>query len=57
MFLDGEEAPSFSPQQHFDTPAELLGRAYNRPRNEQLKSAVLVSSSAAPLPDSKKLDR
>ena len=57
MFLDGEEAPSFSPQQHFDTPAELLGQAYNRPRNEQLKSAVLVSSSAAPLPDSKKLDR
>lgn len=52
VFLDGEEAPSFSPQHHFDTPAELLGRSYNRPRNEQLSSALLVSSS-----DSKRLDR
>ena len=57
MFLDGKEAPSFSPQRHFDTPAELLDRAYNRPRTEQLSSAALISSSAASLPDSKKLDR
>ncbi|CAL5222541.1 g4918 [Coccomyxa viridis] len=57
VFLDGEDAPSFSPQRHFDTPAELLSRAYNRPRNEQLSSAALVSSSAASLPNSKKLDR
>ena len=57
VFLDGEEAPSFSPQRHFDTPAELLGRAYNRPRTEQLSSAALVSSTAASLPNSKKLDR
>ena len=52
VFLDGEEVPSFSPQHHFDTPAELLGRSYNRPRNQQLGSAVLVSSS-----DTKGLDR
>jgi len=57
VFLEGEEAPSFSPQQHFDTPAELLSRAYNRPRNAQLESAVLASNSAAQLSNSRKLDR
>ena len=57
VFLEGEEAPSFSLQQHFDTPAELLSRAYNRPRNAQLESAVLASNSAAQLSNSRKLDR
>lgn len=57
VFLEGEEASSFSPQQHFNTPAELLGRAYNRPRNEQLASAPLAGSATAQLPDSKRLDR
>lgn len=57
IFLDEDEAPTFSPQQHFDTPAELLTRAYNRPRNAQLDSSALASSADAQLPDSRKMER
>jgi U3 small nucleolar RNA-associated protein 11 len=44
VFVDDDAAAAaFDPAQHFDTPAELLGRAYNRPRRAQLaESAALV---------------
>ena len=33
VFVDDEaEAAAFRPDAYFDTPAELLGRAFNRPR-------------------------
>ena len=38
VFVDDEAAAqSFSAQQHFDTPNELLGRSFNRPRTAQLQ--------------------
>lgn len=38
VFVDSAaEAAAFKPEQFFDTPAELLGRTYNRPRNAQLQ--------------------
>ncbi|EIE25270.1 small-subunit processome, partial [Coccomyxa subellipsoidea C-169] len=43
LFVDEEEAASFSPQDCFDTPAELLGRTYNRPRRSQLNEAAAIS--------------
>lgn len=37
VFVDSkEEAESFKPEEYFDTPAELLGRTFNRPRESQL---------------------
>lgn len=45
VFVDGAaEAAGFDPSAHFDTPAELLGRTYNRPRRSQLEDASLVST-------------
>lgn len=33
VFVDSEaEAAAFTPEEFFDTPAELVGRAFNRPR-------------------------
>jgi U3 small nucleolar RNA-associated protein 11 len=40
------EAASFKAAQFFDTPAELLGRAYNRPRNAQLQQQQAAPSAA-----------
>ena len=59
VYLEPDGASEFSPQQHFDTPKELLSRAYNRPRNAQLECSLLASSSSAnaELPDSRRLDR
>ncbi|RKO91661.1 small-subunit processome [Blyttiomyces helicus] len=38
IFVDDEEsAKTFDPAKHFDTPAEILHRKYNRPRTEALK--------------------
>jgi U3 small nucleolar RNA-associated protein 11 len=38
VFVDSaKEAAAFKPAKFFDTPAELLGRSYNRPRNAQLQ--------------------
>lgn len=37
VFVDSEkEAKTFDPVEYFKTPAELLGRTFNRPRAEQL---------------------
>lgn len=59
VYLEPDSASEFSPQQHFDTPKELLSRAYNRPRNAQLEGSLLASSTGAnaELPDSRRLDR
>ena len=38
VFVDtSAEAAAFSPEDFFDTPGELLGRAHNRPRRAQMK--------------------
>lgn len=48
VFVDSAaEAASFKPAQFFDTPAELLGRSYNRPRNAQLQQQQAAPGSAA----------
>ncbi|GBF94859.1 hypothetical protein Rsub_08031 [Raphidocelis subcapitata] len=45
VFLDSKaEARDFDPAEFFDTPRELLGRAYNRPRRAQLESEAAVSA-------------
>ncbi len=37
VFVDSDkEAKKFDPVEYFQTPAELLGRTFNRPRAEQL---------------------
>lgn len=43
---DDQQLQSFDPAEHFDTPAELLARAYNRPRKDALKTMDL---SAVPV--------
>lgn len=46
VFVDSEQdVASFDPSQHFDTPAELLDRTYNRPRTSQLAEPIVVSST------------
>ncbi len=46
VFVDDEaEARSFSAEAYFDTPKELLGRAFNRPRREQLAEAGAVTGA------------
>ncbi len=38
VFVDDQAAvQSFSAEQHFDTPSELLTRSFNRPRTAQLQ--------------------
>ena len=45
VFVDDEAAVrQFSAAEHFDTPEEVLERAFNRPRKEQL-----LADGAAPL--------
>ena len=39
---DEKEAAAFDPAAHFDTPAELLGRTFNRPRRAQLSDPQAV---------------
>ncbi|KAK9846505.1 hypothetical protein WJX81_005518 [Elliptochloris bilobata] len=44
VFVDSEaEAAAFAPEAFFDTPTELLGRTFNRPRRAQLEDAAAVS--------------
>jgi hypothetical protein len=43
VFLDEEEAASFRPDEHFDTPAELLDRTFNRPHRAQISDAKALS--------------
>lgn len=45
VFVDSAaEAAKFKPSEYFDTPAELLGRAYNRPRKSQLEQRQPAAS-------------
>lgn len=37
-----QEARSFQPEDYFDTEPSLLGRAFNRPRRQQLDSSSLI---------------
>jgi hypothetical protein len=50
VFVDSAaEAAAFQPAAYFDTPPELLGRAFNRPRNAQLaqqQQLALVDEAA-----------
>jgi hypothetical protein len=47
VFVDSAaEAAAFKASQFFDTPAELLGRTYNRPRNAQLQQQQAPPSAA-----------
>lgn len=39
---DEEEAQNFDAEEWFDTPKELLGRVYNRPRRAQGNGALLA---------------
>ncbi len=46
LFVESDdEVAAFDAAQHFDTPAELLERAFNRPRTKQLASGSLVVSA------------
>ncbi len=48
VFVDSSSAArSFSAEAHFDTPAPLLGRAFNRPRAAQLDAAAAPETDAA----------
>ena len=41
VYVDSaDEARTFSATQHFDTPEELLGRSFNRPRQTQLDAGA-----------------
>jgi len=42
-----QDAAKFSPAEYFDTPAELLDRAYNRPRKSTLSSQPVVLGDSA----------
>ncbi|BDA41546.1 probable U3 small nucleolar RNA-associated protein 11 [Coccomyxa sp. Obi] len=57
LFVEEEAAASISLDEHFDTPAELLGRTYNRPRRSQLSTAAAVTGLAEGAADTRKLDR
>lgn len=54
---DEEEAKKFNPEEHFDTPAELLDRSYNRPRKSQLEDKATVSGGAAAIRTAKRAER
>lgn len=48
VFVDSAaEAAKFKPAKFFDTPAELLGRTYNRPRQAQLQQQPAIDPAAA----------
>lgn len=48
VFVDDVEGVrGFDAAKHFDTPAELVGRAYNRPRTAQLDDPALLQSSSS----------
>ena len=54
VFVDDEAGvAAFDPVAHFDTPADLLSRAHNRPR----RSAVAQTSSITTLPRTGRADR
>eukprot|EP00195_Chlamydomonas_chlamydogama_P010607 CAMPEP_0202903222 /NCGR_PEP_ID=MMETSP1392-20130828/22797_1 /ASSEMBLY_ACC=CAM_ASM_000868 /TAXON_ID=225041 /ORGANISM="Chlamydomonas chlamydogama, Strain SAG 11-48b" /LENGTH=223 /DNA_ID=CAMNT_0049590279 /DNA_START=81 /DNA_END=749 /DNA_ORIENTATION=- len=58
VFVDeAAEARAFRPEDYFHTPAELLGRSFNRPRKEQLEAegAVLGATSGKRLDKAERL--
>lgn len=63
VFVDSDaEARSFSAEAYFDTPAELLGRTFNRPRRAQLAEVGTVSGppegpGSGPAPHSSDIER
>ena len=58
VFVDGEEeARQFRPEEFFDTPAELLGRAFNRPRTAQLAAPGAVRGVAPGAGGAKRAER
>lgn len=49
---DEEEVMNFDPAKHFDTPAELLNRSYNRPKTSQLEDPrSIVANSQTYVPN------
>ncbi|KAK9809901.1 hypothetical protein WJX72_001314 [[Myrmecia] bisecta] len=47
VFVDSDrEARKFNPEKHFDTPAELLTRSFNRPRTAQLDDPEAAPSTS-----------
>lgn len=47
VFVDDEAAAqSFSAEQHFDTPSELLDRSFNRPRIAQLQEPMQAADAS-----------
>lgn len=48
VFVDSaKEAAAFKPAKFFDTPKELLGRTYNRPRTAQLQQQQPMDPAVA----------
>lgn len=47
VFVEDEAAAqSFSAEQHFDTPSELLDRSFNRPRMAQLQEPMQAAGAS-----------
>lgn len=58
VFVEDEaEAKAFDPEAHFDTPGELLGRTFNRPRRAQLADPAAVSAGPAAATLVKRLEK
>ena len=58
VFVDDESSlRGFSAEEHFQTPAELLPRAFNRPRREQLERETPVPASQDALHSQEKQDK
>ena len=58
VFVDGEdEARQFRPEDFFDTPPQLLGRAFNRPRTAQLAQPGAVTGLAGAAGAAKRSER
>ena len=48
VFVEDEAAAqSFSAEQHFDTPSELLDRSFNRPRTAQLQEPMQAADASS----------
>ncbi len=61
VFVDSQdEVKGFDPAQYFNTPKELLGRTYNRPKQEQLddpSTVVLPKHVSRPTAAAKKAEK
>jgi U3 small nucleolar RNA-associated protein 11 len=46
VFVDSKaEVKAFKPEEYFGTPAELLGRSFNRPRERQMLDESIPEAS------------